>query len=51
MDYMVDLASGVAVACAIKAALEKHEIAGKIVLLGTPGGCKLVSTENSLMSL
>jgi len=29
--------SGVAVACAIKAAMEKHDIPGKIVLLGTPG--------------
>ena len=29
--------SGVAVACSIKAAMEKHDIAGKIVLLGTPG--------------
>ncbi|KAF8895888.1 hypothetical protein CPB84DRAFT_1245860 [Gymnopilus junonius] len=28
--------SGVAVACAIKAALEKHNISGKVVLLGTP---------------
>ena len=28
---------GVAVACAIKAALEKHDISGKIELLGTPG--------------
>ena len=28
---------GVAVALAIKAALEKHDISGKIVLLGTPG--------------
>jgi len=28
--------SGVAVACAIKAALEKHNLSGKIVLLGTP---------------
>ncbi|KAJ3512343.1 hypothetical protein NLJ89_g3575 [Agrocybe chaxingu] len=29
--------SGVAVACALKTALEKHNISGKIVLLGTPG--------------
>lgn len=29
--------AGVAVACAIKAAMEKFNIAGKIVLLGTPG--------------
>ena len=29
--------SGVAVAIALKAALEKHGIDGKIVLLGTPG--------------
>ena len=28
---------GVAVACAIKAALEQHNLSGKIVLLGTPG--------------
>ena len=28
---------GVAVACAIRAALEKHDLSGKIVLLGTPG--------------
>jgi metal-dependent amidase/aminoacylase/carboxypeptidase family protein len=31
--------SGVAVACAIKAAMEKFAINGKIVLLGTPGWC------------
>jgi hypothetical protein len=29
--------TGVAVACAIKAALEAHNISGKVVLLGTPG--------------
>ncbi len=29
--------SGVAVALALKAALEEHEISGTIVLLGTPG--------------
>lgn len=29
--------SGVAVALSIRAALEKHDISGKIVLLGTPG--------------
>jgi len=29
--------SGVAVACALRAAMEKHDIPGKIVLLGTPG--------------
>jgi len=29
--------AGVAVACAIKAALETHNISGKVVLLGTPG--------------
>jgi hypothetical protein len=28
---------GVAVACAIKAALEQHNLSGKILLLGTPG--------------
>jgi len=33
--------SGVAVACAIKAAMEKHDIAGKIVLLGTPGNISI----------
>ena len=35
MDFNCNL--GVAVACAIKAALEKHNLSGKIVLLGTPG--------------
>ena len=29
--------AGVAIACALKAAMEKHNIPGKIVLLGTPG--------------
>jgi hypothetical protein len=29
--------SGVAIACALKAAMEKHNISGKIILLGTPG--------------
>ena len=29
--------SGVAVACAIKHALEVHDISGTVVLLGTPG--------------
>ena len=29
--------SGVGVAIAVKAALEKHQIPGKVVLLGTPG--------------
>ena len=29
--------AGVAVACAVKAALDKHDIAGSVVLLGTPG--------------
>ncbi len=33
--------SGVAVTCAIKAAMEKHDIAGKIVLLGTPGNISI----------
>ena len=28
---------GVAVACAIKTALEQHNLSGKIILLGTPG--------------
>lgn len=29
--------AGVAVACAIKSVLQKHDIPGKVVLLGTPG--------------
>ena len=29
--------SGVAVALAIRAAMEKHDLSGKIILLGTPG--------------
>ncbi|KAI0088228.1 aminoacylase 1-like protein 2 [Irpex rosettiformis] len=29
--------AGVAVACAIKSVLQKHDISGKVVLLGTPG--------------
>jgi amidohydrolase len=41
--------SGVAVACAIKAALEHHDISGKVVLLGTPaeegGSGKVVLLE------
>ncbi|PPQ95365.1 hypothetical protein CVT26_008210 [Gymnopilus dilepis] len=41
--------SGVAVACAIKAALEKHNLSGKVVLLGTPaeegGSGKVVLLE------
>uniref|UniRef100_A0A8H7XUH5 Peptidase M20 domain-containing protein 2 n=1 Tax=Psilocybe cubensis TaxID=181762 RepID=A0A8H7XUH5_PSICU len=41
--------SGVAVACAIKAALEKHDLSGKVVLLGTPaeegGSGKVVLLE------
>ncbi|KIM41419.1 hypothetical protein M413DRAFT_445430 [Hebeloma cylindrosporum] len=41
--------SGVAVACAIKAALESHNISGKVVLLGTPaeegGSGKVVLLE------
>ena len=36
MDFNYNLL-GVAVACAIKAALEQHNLSGKIVLLGTPG--------------
>lgn len=36
---------GVAVACAIKAALEQHNLSGKIVLLGTPGN-PLVSFQS-----
>jgi hypothetical protein len=35
--YNLLLLLGVAVACAIKAALEKHNLSGKILLLGTPG--------------
>lgn len=31
--------SGVAVACAIKKAIVKHNISGTVILLGTPGGC------------
>jgi len=34
--------AGVAVACAIKAAIEKHDIPGKVVLLGTPGRTFLI---------
>ncbi|KAJ8521526.1 hypothetical protein ONZ45_g1800 [Pleurotus djamor] len=41
--------SGIAVACAMKAALEKHNIDGKIVVLGTPaeegGGGKVILLE------
>lgn len=29
--------AGVAVACAIKGVLQKHDISGRVVLLGTPG--------------
>ena len=31
--------AGVAVACAVKAAMEKFDVAGSVVLLGTPGVC------------
>lgn len=31
--------SGVAVACAIKKAIVKHNISGTVILLGTPGEC------------
>jgi metal-dependent amidase/aminoacylase/carboxypeptidase family protein len=31
--------SGVAVACAIKKAIIKHNISGTVILLGTPGEC------------
>jgi len=31
--------AGVAVACAIKKAIAKHDIPGTVILLGTPGGC------------
>lgn len=34
--------AGVAVACAIKAIMEKFDISGKIVLLGTPGKTSFV---------
>jgi len=33
--------SGVAVACAIKKAIVKHNISGTVILLGTPGRCSL----------
>jgi len=36
-DCADDRFVGVAVAIAIKAAIQKHDIAGTIVLLGTPG--------------
>jgi hypothetical protein len=29
--------AGVAIACSLKTSMEKHNISGKIVLLGTPG--------------
>jgi metal-dependent amidase/aminoacylase/carboxypeptidase family protein len=35
--------AGVAMACALKAAMEKHDIPGKIVLLGTPGSILLLN--------
>ena len=41
-------ASGVAVACAIKAAMEKFDIAGSVVLLGTPGEGVSYRTLHSL---
>ena len=43
---------GVAVACAIKAALEEHNLSGKIVLLGTPGNVffrRLVETSQLIL--
>ncbi|KAH9481659.1 Peptidase M20 domain-containing protein 2 [Psilocybe cubensis] len=43
---LIGISEGVAVACAIKAAMEKHDISGKIILLGTPaeegGGGKVI---------
>jgi metal-dependent amidase/aminoacylase/carboxypeptidase family protein len=36
--------AGVGIALALRAALEKHDIAGTIVLLGTPGACVCVRT-------
>jgi hypothetical protein len=41
--------AGVAIACALKAAMEKHNISGKIVLLGTPGNIllRLISGFNT----
>jgi len=32
--------AGVAVACAVRAAMVKHDIPGKVVLLGTPGNSR-----------
>ena len=34
--------AGVAVACAIKAIMEKFDISGRIVLLGTPGKTEFI---------
>ena len=34
--------AGVAVACAIKKAIVKHNISGTVILLGTPGVCSYV---------
>ena len=31
--------AGVGIALALRAALEKHDVAGTVVLLGTPGAC------------
>lgn len=31
--------AGVAIACAIKKAIAKHNIPGTVILLGTPGEC------------
>lgn len=36
-NHLTDLFLGVAVSIGLRAALEKHDIPGKIVLLGTPG--------------
>jgi metal-dependent amidase/aminoacylase/carboxypeptidase family protein len=35
--------SGVAVACAIKAVMQKFDISGQIIVLGTPGRCYYIS--------
>ena len=37
--------SGVAVALALKAALERHDVPGRVVLLGTPGTCLILRTN------
>ena len=49
-DCADDRSVGVAVAIAIKAAIQKHDIAGKIVLLGTPGARNPQRHFNSYLS-